>query len=195
VGRIGSHFDGAIGSLRWEPGEGRHRLSAQAGWFRNASFGAPEAPGPRHPRPLLASYRYNVSPTRTYLEGTAGQFMNHDRGFQVGLRQWFSDVSVGVYYRRTRFRDSGSVQFAGVELSVPIGPRREMPPAWHVQATGTPRFTHGVETVVRESGMNPVRPGFGLIPPAPSLEETFNSDRSGLTYFEDNVRRIRDAAR
>jgi hypothetical protein len=194
VGRIGDHFDGALGSVRWEPGEGRHRMTVQAGWFRNADFGALDAPGTRQARPFLASYRYNVSPSRTYLEGAAGQFMNNDQGFQVGLRQWFSDVSVGVYYRRTRFQGSSAVQFAGVELSVPIGARREMAPAWHIQVTGTPRFTHSVETTVRES-TNPVLRGFGVVPPAPLLEETFNSDRSGLAYFEDNVRRMRDAAR
>ena len=40
-----------------------------------------------------------------------------------------------------------------------------------------------------------MRTGLGTMPPAPSLDETFNSDRSGLVYFEDNIHRIRDAAR
>ena len=64
-----------------------------------------------------------------------------------------------------------------------------------MQVTGTPRFTHGIETTVRETGGNPVRIGFGVLPPTPSLDATFNSDRAGLVYFEDNIRRIRDAAR
>jgi hypothetical protein len=64
-----------------------------------------------------------------------------------------------------------------------------------VQVTGTPRFSHAVETTVRETGGNALRLGMGVLPPAPSLDETFNSDRSGLVYFEDNIRRIRDAAR
>ena len=38
VGRIGTFYDGALGALRWEPGEGRHRLSAQAGAFRNNEY-------------------------------------------------------------------------------------------------------------------------------------------------------------
>ncbi len=196
VGRVGSSFDGVHGALRWEPGEGRHRLGAQAGYFHNSRFGTGAFVGPRHAKPLLASYRYNVTPTRTYLEATGGQFMNNDRGFQLGLRQWFSDVSVSAYYRRTRFTGDTARQFVGVEISVPIGPRRDMTPARHVQVTGTPRFTHGVETLVRDpNSNNAVRPGFGLLPPAPSLDATFNSDRAGLVYFEDNIRRIRDAAR
>lgn len=196
IGRIGGTFDGALGALRWEPGQGNHRVTIQAGWFRNARFGEFDAPGPRHAMPALLAYRYNVSPTRTYLEGTVGQFFNNDRGVQLGLRQWFSDVSVGIYYRRTRFEGQAARQFAGIEISVPIGPRHEWTPSLPFQVTGTPRFSHAVETVIRGNGRNPVLAGAaaGMLPPAPSLDETFNSDRSGLVYFEDNVRRIRDAA-
>ncbi len=195
VGRIGSSFDGVHGALRWEPGEGRHRVSAQTGYFHNSRFGTGAFVGPRNAKPILASYRYNVTPTRTYLEASGGQFMNNDRGFQLGLRQWFSDFSVSTYYRRTLFTGSTARQFVGVEISVPIGPRRDMTPTRHVQVTGTPRFTHAIETVVREAGSNALRPGFGVLPPTPSLDATFNSDRAGLVYFEDNIRRIRDAAR
>jgi hypothetical protein len=196
VGRVGSSFDGVHAALRWEPGDGRHRVTTQAGYFHNSRFdtGAFNV-GPRNAKPLLASYRYSVTPTRTYLEATGGQFMNADLGFQLGLRQWFSDVSVNAYYRRSRFEGQPTRQFIGIELSVPIGPRRDMAPAWHVQVTGTPRFTHGIETTVRETGGNPVRTGFGVLPPTPSLDATFNSDRAGLVYFEDNIRRVRDAAR
>ncbi|NKE68702.1 YjbH domain-containing protein [Ramlibacter sp. RBP-2] len=197
VGRFGSHFDGLHGAVRWEPGEGRHRLTAETGWMRNDRFdsGLPNV-GPRTARPLLASYRYNVAPTRTWLEASAGQFFYNDRGIQLGLRQWFSDVSVRAYYKRTSFEGAPTRQFVGLELSVPIGPRREATVGRHLQVGGTPRFAHAKETLVRDpSKNNAVRPGFGLPAPAPSLDATFNSDRAGLVYFEDNIRRIRDAAR
>ena len=194
IGRFGGAFDGALGSLRWEPGEGQHRVTLQAGHFRNAEFGEPGAAGPRTSTPILGSYRYNVGATRTYLEGTAGRFMFNDLGFQVGLRQWFSDVSVALIYRRSRF-DDRSAQFAGIELSVPIGPRKDMNPGLF-QVKGTPRFSHTIQTLVRDaSGTNSLLTGFGIMPPTPSLESTFNSDRASLIYFEDNIRRIRDAAR
>ena len=197
VGRFGGSFDGVHGALRWEPGEGRHRVSAEAGYLRNDRFdSAQPSVGPRNARPFLASYRYNVTPTRTYLEATAGQFLYNDRGFQVGLRQWFSDVAVNLFYRRTSFDGAPTRQFAGLELSVPIGPRRDATWGRHLQVGGTPRFAHAKETLVRDpDSNNAVRPGFGLLPPAPALEATFNSDRAGLVYFEDNIRRIRDAAR
>ncbi|MHB1124331.1 MAG: YjbH domain-containing protein [Ramlibacter sp.] len=197
VGRFGSSFDGVHGALRWEPGEGRHRFGAETGWFRNDRYSAGAASfGPRTAKPFLATYRYNVTPTRTYLEATAGQFFHNDRGFQLGMRQWFGDVAVRAYYRRTSFQGAPTRQFVGLALSLPIGPRRDAAVGRHVQVGGTPRFSHSVETLVRDpNSNNRVRPGFGLLPPTPSLEATFNADRAGLVYFEDNIRRIRDAAR
>jgi hypothetical protein len=195
VGRVGNGFDGIDGQIRWEPGEGRHRISADAGWFRNSNFDPiVSILGPRHAKPLLASYRYNVTATRTYLEATGGQFLYNDRGFQLGLRQWFSDVAVSAYYRRTTFQGAPARQFVGIEFSIPIGPRHDVALGSHLLVGGTPRFSHAIETLVR-GGNNAVRPGFGLTSPAPALDETFNSDRAGLVYFEDNIRRIRDAAR
>lgn len=197
AGRIGTYYDGAIAGLRWGPGEGRHRFSGQAGAFRNNQYDNGFGPlGSLHTaKPVLASYRYSVMATRTDLEATGGQFMNNDRGVQVGLRQWFSDVSVGVYYKRTTTEGNPVRQLVGVELSLPIGPRRDWQPLPHLQVGGTPRFAHAVETSIREGAGNPLRLGRAMRPPTPDLDAVFNSDRSSLAYFEDNLRRIRDAAR
>jgi hypothetical protein len=151
--------------------------------------------GPRNARPLLASYRYNVSATRTFLEASGGKYLYGDRGFQFGLRQWFSDLAVSAYYRRTRFQGAPARQFVGIEFSIPIGSRRDVAIGSHLLVGGSPRFAHSVETLVRGGVGNTLRPGFGLTSPAASIDETFNSDRTGLVYFEDNIRRIRDAAR
>lgn len=193
IGRFGGFYDGAHGALRWEPGNGKHRVTAEAGWFKHAEHGTLGSPGAAIARPALAHYRYHFQPTRTYLEATAGNFMNNDIGMQLGMRQWFGDVAVQVYYKRTRFENAPARQFVGIQLSVPIGPRREMNPGG-IQVTGT-RFSHGVETTVREKGGNPVRLGFGQVPPVRTLESVVNSDRVGLMYFEDNITRVRDAAR
>jgi hypothetical protein len=133
--------------------------------------------------------------TRTDVEATAGQFINNDRGFQLGMRQWFSDVALDIYYKRSAFPQQQARQLAGITLSLPIGPRRDWQPLPRVQVGGTPRFTQGLETTIREAGGNPLSSGQGVRPPVPNLNATFNSDRSGLAYFEDNLRRIRDAAR
>ena len=195
VGRVGTFFDGAHGAIRWEPGEGSHRFVGQGGLFRNTDFNNINGnlPGLRTAKPLLASYRYAFMPTRTYAEATAGQFMNNDRGFQLGLRQWFSDVAVNAYYRRTSFSDTRPRNFVGIEVSVPIGPRQDSTPANHFQFSGTQRFSHAVELLI--DNPNTVTPGLGVMPPVPSIDATFNSDRASLVYFEDNIRRIRDSAR
>ncbi|NML43761.1 YjbH domain-containing protein [Ramlibacter sp. G-1-2-2] len=191
VGRVGNHFDGVYGALRWEPGDGRHRVNLQGGVFDNADYHA--VPNePKSARPLLLGYRYNVAPTRTYLEATGGQFMNNDRGLQLGVRQWFSDVAVQLYWRRTQV-SSLTRSFAGIEFSIPIGPRKDMNPS-ELQLTGTPRFSHAVESLIGGSN-NAVVTGRGVQPPTPTLEAMHNSDRASLLYFEDNIRRIRDAAR
>jgi hypothetical protein len=196
VGRIGTFYDGALGALRWEPGEGRHRYSVQAGVFRNNSYDGGTGPlgNLRRANPVLASYRYSVMATRTDLEATAGRFLNNDGGFQLSLRQWFSDVAVSLYFRRSAYAGAPSRQFAGIEISLPIGPRQDWRPLSHVQVGGT-RFTHSVETTVGEGRGNPLRVGYGVKPPVRDLEQAANADRSGLAYFEDNLRRVRDAAR
>lgn len=196
VGRVGTVFDGAHGAVRWEPGEGLHRLTAQSGIFRNADFNKIGGISQtlQTARPMLLSYRYALMPTRTYFETTAGQFSGNDRGLQLGMRQWFSDVAVNVFYRRTSFSNSGAKSFAGIEFSVPIGPRSDYRPSDFLQVGGTPRFSHTVETVVSGKS-NFVSPGYGVLPPVPAIDATFNSDRSSLAYFEDNIRRTRDAAR
>jgi hypothetical protein len=192
VGRIGNHFDGVHAAARIEPGQGRHRFLLQGGVFHNSDPGS--VPGePTTAKPLLFGYRYNVTPTRTYLEATAGEFMNNDRGLQLGLRQWFGDVSVQAYVRRTKYPSSSAVNVAGLEITVPIGPRRDMNPSLF-QVTGTPRFAHAIETKVGGSN-NALAIGTGAFPPAPSLDAVYNSDRAGLVYFEDNLPRLRDAAR
>lgn len=195
VGRVGTFFDGALGAIRWEPGEGSHRLVGQGGLFKNTDFNNINGylPGLRTAKPLLASYRYAFMPTRTYAEATAGQFMNNDRGFQLGLRQWFSDVAVNAYFRRTSFSDTRPRNFVGIEVSMPIGPRQDSTPTNHFQFSGTQRFSHTVELLI--DNPNTVTPGLGVIPPVPSIDATFNSDRASLVYFEDNIRRIRDSAR
>jgi hypothetical protein len=194
IGRITHHFDGVYGTLRWEPDVGRHRVTAQGGWMRNSRPGL-VATDPRTASPLLLSYRYHLTASQTYLEATGGRFMNNDGGAQIGMRQWFGDVAVQVFLRRTRFTDRPGRTVAGLELSVPIGPRRDMQPSG-LQVTGTPRFAHTVQTVVHSgTATNPVLFGQGTLPPAPSLDGVYNSDRAGLLYFQRNLERLRDASR
>ncbi|MCJ0764336.1 YjbH domain-containing protein [Variovorax terrae] len=199
AGKINPQYKGVDAELRWEPGEGRHRFGLEAGRFvRSTPSAIPYGPSVLEPdtaKLLLGSYRYNVAQTRTYLEATGGQFMYNDRGVQLGMRQWFADTAVSLYYRRTKFDNAaGSRSFVGIEISIPIGPRKDMSPTGPVQITGAPRWSYGIETTVGQSA-NFVTPGYGVTPGLTSLNANFNSDRASLLYFEDNMRRIRDAGR
>ena len=138
------------------------------------------------PRPFRA-----YTPTHTYFEATAGQFLYNDRGVRLGVKQWFHDVAVTLYVRRTKFDwERQARSFAGIEISIPLTPRKDMNPTHHIQVTGSPRWSYGVETVIQESS-NYITTNQGVSSTASALDRTFNSDRAGLVYFEDNMRRVR----
>ncbi|MDM0110722.1 YjbH domain-containing protein [Variovorax sp. J22R133] len=192
AGRFDSNYRGGYGELRWEPGEGAHRFGVEGGRFeRTTEY---DRFLPIESRALLGSYRFAYMPTHTYFEASAGQFMYNDRGVKVGIKQWFHDVAVSLYVRRTKFEwEPDARNFAGIEISFPLTPRKDMSPTHHIQVTGSPRWSYGVETAVG-GGANYVTTGQGVTPNASVLDKTFNSDRANVRYFEENVPRIRTAA-
>jgi len=201
VGKINSIYDGVYGEMRWEPGEGKHRFGLEAGRFTRDRtvigplYGPILPTAPRVAEPLLGSYRYSHMQTRTNVEVTAGRFMNHDVGAQLVLRQWFADTAVALYAKRTKFETQRvSATFVGVEVTLPLGPRKDMSPGNFVQVTGVPRWSYAVETQTGAT-TNAISVAHAVRPGLATLNTTFNSDRSGLAYFEDNLRRVRDAAR
>ena len=193
-------YDGAYGQLRWEPGEGRHRFGLEGGYFKHKDkvigpvYG-PTFVEPRTSRPALGSYRYQHLPTETHFEVTAGRFISHDAGVQLVLRQWFDDTAVALFFKRTRFDyQAEEASFVGLELTFPLGPRKDMSPGSLVQVRGTSRWGYGVQTLTGGED-NRITTGHAVRPGVDALNGTFNSDRSGLGYFVSNINRIRDAAR
>ena len=193
TGRIDANYRGHYGELRWEPGEGRHKFGVEAGRFDRVTYYDPNLP--IKSRTALANYRYAFSPTRTYFEAAAGQFLYNDRGVRLGIKQWFDDVAITVYVRHSKFEWAAQGRTsAGIELSLPLTPRKDMSPTYPVQVVGNPRWSYGIETVVRESA-NVLSTNQGVGANVSMLDRTFNFDRAGLVYFEDNMPRIRSAAR
>jgi hypothetical protein len=191
VGQIDANYRGAYGEIRWEPTDGLHRINFEGGQFDRIQKYYTNLPS--RSRLALASYRYAFMPMHTYFEVTAGQFLYNDRGAKVEIKQWFDDVSVSLYVRRSKFDfDASSRTSAGIEVSIPLTPRRDMSPSNLVQVTGAPQWTHTVETLV--SSFNYVSWNQGVIPNISALDRTFNFDRSSSTYFEDNMQRVRSAA-
>lgn len=192
VGRINASYQGVYGELRWEPFEGRHRFGVEGGRFeRTTSY---DFSFPLQSRSVLGSYRYHFTPTKTDFRVAAGQFLYNDQGAEVTLTQWFDDVAVNLYMRRSKREFEPTARtFAGVELVIPLTPRKDMTPTAHVQVTGTPRFSYSLETKLGD-GLNFITRGLGEYPGVAVLDRTFNSDRASVNYFEDNMARIRSAA-
>ncbi|UST54338.1 YjbH domain-containing protein [Comamonadaceae bacterium OTU4NAUVB1] len=192
TGRIDANYRGHYGELRWEPGEGRHKFGVEAGRFQRVTYYDPNLP--INSRTALANYRYAFTPTRTYFEAAAGQFLYNDRGVRLGIKQWFDDVAVTVYVRHSKFEYAAQGRTsAGIEVSLPLTPRKDMSPTAPVQVVGNPRWSYGIETVVREDA-NVLNTTQGVGSNVSMLDRTFNFDRAGLAYFEDNMPRIRSAA-
>jgi hypothetical protein len=197
AGRVGSKYHGAMGEVRWQPGEGRHRLGYQWAKFdpNDGSIGK---------RTSMLNYRYWFNPLQTAIELHAGQFWNTDRGWAFGIKNWFDDVSVTTYYRESRFAPeaaflspygSQNVRALGIEFSFPLTPRREWSgERWRLGFSD--RFGLGLETAVKmPDKTNYLIPYHGRFPPVPlSLNGVvYNFDRMSSAYLDANVHLIRRA--
>ena len=199
AGRLFKRLDGGLVELRWQPGDGAHRVAVEAARFnhRQVDFVKQSAMG---------SYRWFMAPLQTAVEVQGGRFWHGDRGAMGVLRHWFGDVSVALYLRRSRFEPdapalyspygSRFVNAAGVEFSFPLTPRREHVGQW-LQLRGAERFSYGVASVVGQKNTNFLTPWFGRFAPVPLglAGSVDNSDRGSQAYLESNLGRVREAWR
>ena len=197
VGRLFKKLDGGTAELRWQPGDGTHRLGIEVSHYQHIDTDFQK-------RSALASYRCFVATVQTSLELQGGRFWHGDSGGMVVSRHWFGDVSVALYLRRSQFAPSapalyspyGSqyVNAAGIEFTFPLTPRRE-----HVggllQLRGADRFGYGVQTVVGQKTSNNLTPWFGRFAPVPMglSGSVDNFDRSSQAYLDSNLHRLREA--
>jgi len=138
--------------------------------------------------PASATYRYVHSPT-TWLEGGVHQYTDGSRGPSLTLTRWFGDVGVHLLYRK-----GGSRQFAGLEFSIPLTPRRGMDPG-PVVFTGTSEFQTGVRTRVVTSTPNFVQSNAvrEFQPDYDAENQQLNRGRTSEKYFISQLYRMREA--
>ena len=192
VGRVNRDFDGGDAELRWAPGDGRHRGILRLGQFvKPANLDSPQLKA----QPRLASWRWSAVPGKWDLEGTAGEFFNRDRGWQMLTKHWFGDTLFGFYLRKTKKPDEPSYSMAGVLFEFPLTPQRDFR-VGDVALRGTPRFGYGVETVVG-GDTNPVLFGYGVfLPNGMGLNDViFDRDRLEPINLERQRARLLIAAR
>jgi hypothetical protein len=177
---LGEYY-GALAEAAWSPGSGLHRFKIAGGYLRPARGPALES--------YTGSYRAFIWPLDLAIELTGGQFLYEDRGFSVELRRWFGSTSLGFFYART------TTQLAGIRLSLPLTPRKDMRPGW-LQVRGTERFRYQHATVVGQNS-NPIE-SLGLLAVTPEVSQSldrvyFNADRLAAGHIKRHLPRLHDA--
>jgi hypothetical protein len=136
------------------------------------------------------SYRRMLSPTMSFEAGVQ-RYNDGSSGPSFEWNQWFGDVSLQLNYRR-----GGDRQFAGLQLSFPLTPRRGMA-AGPVVVAGPSQFARAIRTMLTSADQpqNLVIPnGVRNTQLDTSLEvDALNSGRLGQRYFESQLPRMRDS--
>jgi hypothetical protein len=141
-------------------------------------------------RPMAATYRWVPSPN-TWIEGGYQSYSDGSRGPSLMLTRWFGDVGAHLVYTR-----GGVSQFAGLEISIPLTPRRGMEPGIFSLA-GTSQFTKGVRTRITDGNTSTnnvdtrAARDFALAYNAEQRE--LNLGRQGPAYISSQIYRMREA--
>jgi hypothetical protein len=141
-------------------------------------------------RPMAATYRWVPTPN-TWIEGGYQSYAEGTRGPSLLLTRWFGDVGAHLVYTR-----GGKSQFAGLEISIPLTPRKGLEPRLFSLA-GTSQFTKGVRTRITDgnTSTNNVDPisarDFASAYDAEQRE--LNLGRQGRAYFSSQIYRMREA--
>ncbi len=185
AGRFFDDFEGWSIESRWQPGDGRHRLRVIATDFEDRKI--PEITKDSR----LLSWRYYSPDYNTDLTVTAGTFFNEDDGVSVDLRHHIGDVRLHIIYK-----ESENTQLAGLGISIPLTPRKDLPRVGGVHVVGTPSWRYDVTTKIGEDD-NKLIFGVGLIPTQVyNLRNAyFNDDRLSPAYVRANQERLREAWR
>jgi hypothetical protein len=197
-GRLAQVLQGHHGELRWESLEGLHRISYEKSHFshRTVNF---------YKDFYMGTYRRYFPDWDVALEIKNGQFWHGDKGQMLISRHWFGDTSVALFVRRSQFPANAPALFspygsvpvmsAGIEVSLPLTPRREIQANW-LQPRGDDRFSYGLQSVIRAANStNYTSPYFGTFSPVPlGLDGgVYNFDRGSQAYLMAHLGRVRQA--
>ena len=182
---------GTLNELMWTPGSGNHRFMLKHAYLDNTESSVPD----EKKSVYLGSYRYYSSPLDLYLIGTAGKFLDQDRGYRLELKRFFGDTALTIYFKDSQTAAEEHVQMAGVQFSIPLTFRRDMKP-YIVQVKGSDEWSYSQETKIVSPGeANYLATSIGVNPqPRYNLERIFyNRDRLTEDYIRKHLLRLRDA--
>lgn len=182
---------GALNEAMWSPGSGNHRFSLKQAYLHDTTDNAIA----ENKRVYLGSYRYYFRPLDLSLIGTAGKFLDQDRGFKLELKRFFGDTALTVFYKNSKTAKEEHVEMGGVQIAIPLTPRRDMKP-YIAQVKGNNDWTYVQETkIVTPGDLNLLDTSIGVNPQLLyNLERVFyNRDRLTEDYIRKHLLRLRDA--
>ena len=181
-GQFRQDLRGGINETLWSAPDGRHQLRLKAGMFADDHYD-------QRYTSLLGTYRYDWPELDMQLEGTAGRFVNGDRGFIVEVRRFFGDTAVGFFYADTDYK------IGGIRISLPLTSRRDMAPT-PLQLRGTAQWDYQLYSVLaNQGGSNPLVFDSGVLPQTEfTLErDLLNRDRLSEAYLRGQLPRMQEA--
>jgi hypothetical protein len=183
-----TNFEGAQVETATQSDDGRHRGGLMLGRFENNNLTTNNSRNYN-----LYNYRYawNNAHTTTS-EVVAGEFWGGDKGYQFSQRFWHGDTAVTLYVRQSKMPNMNTVSFAGLQLSLPLTPRRNAG-FQHAGVRGTYQFSYSLETKILAID-NRLTGGYGEVPRmGESLVQVFNRDRATGQYLLSQLWRMREA--
>ena len=173
-------FMGVRNETTWLSPEGRHKITADLGYFEYEDYNASK-------EYQTISYQYNWVEQDITLHATAGNFWYEDSGARVESRFWFGDSYLAIYAEDTR------VQKVGIAFSIPLSPRKDMAVSKYGQAKGVNAWRYGISTQVGESHNRLVFNQTYVPAKAVTLDNTlFNQGRMSTQYVYSNLTRLKE---
>ena len=190
AGMILHNNNGTLNELVWSPGSGMNR-------FRVSQASARSSDSHNDTKVLLGSYRLYLAPLDLFLEGTAGKFWGQDTGGLLSLKRFFGDTAIDLYYKDTETPEKKRWQVAGLAVSFPLTPRRDMK-RHPLQIRGSEDWSYGQETVLAigsQKTNDTISTSLGINPlPSTSIYRSYlNRDRLNEEYIQAHKQRLKDA--
>jgi len=189
AGKIYQSFSGLGLETQTFSNNGRFRLDLQGGQFKDQNLGGVASPNHYG----LAGLRYSAGDRlNSTTEIQAGEFWSGDHSIVLTERFWYGDTALNFYVQRSKQLDSSFMNFAGIQLWIPLTPRVNTS-FERVNLRGTNHFTYRAESNL-ESTPNVSFKALGVIPQTgDTLVQLSNLDRNSDRYFELRRDRLRQA--
>ncbi len=198
VGRYDKDYNGAAIESHWVnrrlPLDVDGTVSVRAGAFKSdravsgAAGGVTLIRNRAYARVHASGYVPSLDLT---VDAGIGQFLAQDRGPSLDVSRYFGDVSFGVTYRYT------DRHFIGIQMGVPLTPRRNTYRAGPVRLEGSNHFLHGARTsYLGKEQFNSVIPDAARFADMPIDASLHLMDRSRLSeaQWRVSLRSSRDFA-